>query len=527
MPSAARAQRGRRSQSIAEQVLRARRAQRQIDYLVDPALTQRRGRDRDPFASGLTDNGFQGQLLPPWILLPETKQYMARRSPTVNVILMLRMNAIADFAHPPQFDGDRGFAIVPKHNQTHRMTAVEQREADRIADFLLNTGRPEGRYWRDSFRVALQKLFYDTFVFDAMPIELVPDEEGRLAEWYVDDGGSIRLTDPRVYMPQTDIGKLVQPIRYVQTVLDMVTAEWNRFEMIYGIRNASPVLNQNGYGLPELESLVEMVTVEIEAITYAHRALSQGSMPQGFMAITTERNTTPFAEIEGETTGQGTEDYARAWRNELAGPENAGKMAYLKLEPGEDVKFWETRPPKDMPFMQLLEVAHNNICMTLGANPAEIPTIYGTMKSGFAVKGPSSSDRRESNTEGLKRFLNAIRDQALNPLIDRLNPNFEIQWVGIDTVQEQNRLNYETEMVKNGFLTWNEMRTMRNRDTTDEWYGDIPLLPLIIQAKAKEEGIDLGGSKGNANAGAGGPAGPKPHPASEQQATHGEESQWK
>jgi len=526
MPRRSTAKRVDRPVSFAERVARAQARQRRLEYLVDPALTQRRGRSRDPFASGLLDNGFQGQLLPPHLLLSETKQYMARRSPTVNTILLLRMNAIADFAHPPQFDGDTGFAIVPKDNPTHQMTAVEQREAERIRDFLLYTGLPEGRWWRDSFRIALQKLFYNTFVFDAMAIELVVNEAGQLAEWYVQDGGSIRLTDPRVYLPQTDIGKKVAPIRYIQTVLDMVTAEWNQFEMIYGVRNPSPVINQNGYGMPELESLVEMVTIEIEAITYAHRQLSQGSMPNGFVAITTSRTDLPMPELAGEATGQGTEDFARAWRNELAGPENAGKLAYLKLEPGEDIKFFPGIIPKDMPFMQLLEVAHNTICMTYGANPAEIPTIYGTMRSpGFAIKGPSPSDRRESKSEGLKRFLNAIRDQALNPLIQRLNPDFELQWVGIDLVQERNRLDYEVEMLKNGLTTLNELRVVRNWKPYDAWWADVPLIPAILPYAAQEHGVvpPQAPTRGPQQ----GPLGPKPDPRSELQAERGAEAQWK
>ena len=490
--------------------------------ILDPAVAGKRSQSRDPFASGLLDNGFQGQLLPPFILLPETKQYMARRSPTVNTILMMRMNAIADFAHPPQFDGDTGFTIVPRDNPTHRLTSVEAREADRLRDFLLFTGVPQGRWARDSFRTALIKLFYNTFVFDAMPVELVRDETGRLVEWYVQDGGSIKRTDPRVYLPQTAIGKLVAPISYIQTVLDMVIAEWNAWEFIYGIRNASPVLNQNGYGLPELESLVEMVTVEIEAVTYAHRQLSQGSLPMGMLVIETQRSGNDFVpEISGEATGQGTEDFARAWRNELSGPENAGKMAYLKTEPGEKVQFFPTHPPSSMPFMQLLEVAHNTIAMTLGANPAEVPTIYGTMKEGFVQEGPKASDRRESHSAGLRRHLGAIGSTVLNPLIHRLNEDFDVQWVGIDTVQEHDRLNFETEMVKNGFKTLDELRVVRNDPPYDAWWSQIPLVPSIVQAEAQARGV------APAHPGpAGGPPGPAPDPRSVAAGVHGDDNRY-
>lgn len=508
--------------TLAQQVLAAQRQQRRIEYVVDPALTQQRGKERDPFASGLTDNGFQGQLLPPYILLPETKQYMARRSPTVNTLLMLRMNAIADFAHPPQFDGDTGFAVVPRHNTQHQMTEAETRIARDLTDFLLHTGWHRGWWWRDSLRVALQKLFYNSFVFDAMPVELVSDEEGRLAEWYVLDGGSIRLTEPNSYLPQTAMGKKVQPIRYIQTALDMVTAEWSAWELLYGIRNASPVMNWNGYGMPELESLVEMVTIEIEAVTYAHRQLSQGSLPQGLLAVTTGRTNPPMPEDEGEATGQGMEDFGRAWRNELSGPDNAGKLAYLRLEPGEDVKFWPTVAPKDMPFMQLLEVAHNTICMTYGANPAEIPTVFGTMKTGFAVKGPSPSDRRESKSEGLKRFLNAIRDEIFNPLLQRIHPDFELQWLGIDTVQERNQLDYEVELLKNGLLTIDELRVIRNRPTFHQWWSEVPLVPAVLDV-ANPDPIPPGSGKTGPPAG---PSGPKPDPRSEAQGDRGEEAQW-
>lgn len=438
-----------------------------------------------PVSRGMQeDNDFQGffggntgvsQL--PRLLTFETLRYMARRSKTFAAIMQLRQSQLMDFAKLPQFDGDRGFEIVPRDNQHRSMTTAESREAAAIANFILNCGVPERIPTRDRMSKFMSKVWYDTAVYDATPIELVHADDF-FHHFVCLDGATIVKTDALNYLPITDIGKAVAPISFVQfePVSEKIVAEFNNQELLYAVRRPTPVVQEFGYGHPELEDLVDVITIEIRILTYLDRQLGQGAIPAGLLLLKT-----PYPRADGPfltqaSSGQGGEDFMRSWANEFSGAQNAGKMAMLELQPGEEAEFINNLlKPQEMQFVEAYEVVQNIIASHMNTDPAELELVMGSLKESSFIDNDARAMRvRNSRSKGLGSILNFYANDIYNPIIWRKNPDFQIMWRGMDTQTEHERLNYEVELLKNGGSI-NELRRVRNQPTYDNaWWADMP-----------------------------------------------------
>ncbi len=467
-----------------------KKARRRFEYVDDPAVDMGRG-ILTPSATPGQFGGADGSVQQPGFMDSSTIQNLADRSPTFGAILRLRTGQAMAFAKRPLFDGDSGFDIVPRDNQHRQMSPAEIIEANKIADFLLQTGIPHDYPTeRDTLRRALYKMITNSLVFDALPVELVRDELGKLKEFIVLDGSSVNLVDPEKWKPQTPAGKLMAPIRYVQSEMDKVVAEWHSSEMLFAIRNPSAYLGMRGYGDPEINHLVKMITIEINVTTYANRQISQGSMPDGLIVVKSNRPNGDTDEIFTSPSQQGNEDFQRGWRNEFSGPENAGKVGMLQLGIGEDAQFFNnTRTPRDMQFIEMLEVAQNIICAWMNVEPSELSMVMGSLKESSFIDSDARSSRiRLGRSKGLVNLLGFIADEILNPIIWRMNPNFSIMWRGIDLTEEQDRLNYEVEMLKNGVATLNEIRTIKNLPRYEQWWADYPI-NLVMESLKNEPAL--------------------------------------
>ena len=442
-----------------------------------------------------------GRVPPPILLPPETLRYMAERSKTFASILYRRNQQIATFCKRPMFDGDTGFEVVLKDRNATPSDA-DRAEAYRIEEMLLHTGTIYNPERTDNLRTAVQKMLYSSYIYDAIVIEPCYNETGQLDEWFVLDGGQIQLTDPNRYEPTTDVGRLIAPVRYVQVVNEEIRAEWSADELIYVIRNPSPTLERYGYGQPELELLVDIITIEVEVLTWAKMVLSNSSVPDGLILLKSNREDAPAITPFG--SAQSTQDLRRQWRTQISGAQNAGTMAVLQIPRGDDAAFFEAATKsRDMPFGQLYELAQNTICAYLGAMSAEVGIVEGTLnQASFVDSDAKASQLRYSRTNGLGHILGTMQE-VLDLLVDCVNPRFCVQWRGVDHTAEEERLNLEVREVEAGKLTLNELRALSNKPLfkgKDQWWADVPAIPAVLQIIAAQKGLQMnrGGFSGAA-----------------------------
>ena len=459
----------------------------EVSYIRDPGgLTT-----EDP-TTGL----WQGRMITPDILSPETLRYAASRSQVFNTIMRSFMRDIAEFARRPMFDGDVGFSVVPKV-RSHHMTDTEQREAFRIEEFLLQTGRVYNPNRRDTLREYLQKQVYNTLVYDRMCTKVVWGTASPV-EFECLDGATIIQVQSDLYPAQTERGRAVAPISYIQLHKDQVWAEFNASELLFGIRNPFPALMNNGYGMPELMELIEPVTLEILILTYIDRILTQGSIPEGLLILKSPRSGQQLESLSLACV-QSNEDFARLIRNQVAGAQTAGRLAVLRLRGGEEAQLvLNDRDLAKMPFVQTYEIVQNQIARKLGVDPAAVGIVTGSIKNSFTDTDAKPSRMRQSRSRSLTHLLRAMADTQLNRLIAFLNPDFCVLWHGIDTQLEQDQLNLQRARQSMGLLTLNQLLRHQNLPIWPKreefWWADVPMAPLIFQAEAAKRGLKITGA---------------------------------
>ena len=459
----------------------------EVSYIRDPGAL----RVEDP-TTGL----WQGRMITPDILSPETLRYAASRSQVFNTILRNFMREAARFARRPMFDGDVGFSVVPKV-RSHPMTDAEKAEAFRIEEFLIQTGRVYNPNRADHLREYLEKQIYNTLVYDRMCTQVVWGEISPL-EFMAVDGATIIKVQGDLYPAQTERGKAVAPISYVQLHKDQVWAEFNASEMIFGVRNPFPALMQNGYGMPELMELIEPVTLEILILTYIDRILTQGSIPQGLLLLKSPRSGQQLESLS-LASGQSNEDFARLIRNQTAGAQNAGRLAVLRLRGGEEAELiLNNQDLTKMPFIQTYEIVQNQIARKLGVDPSEVGIVTGSISNSFTDTDAKPSRMRQSRSRSMNNLMYAISDTQLNPLVDKINPEFCVVWHGIDTQLEQERLNIEKMRQGMGLVTLNQLIAQQNGqqypNTEDFWWANVPMHPGIMQIEAAKRGLKITGA---------------------------------
>lgn len=418
--------------------------------------------------------------------------------PAIAAIINTRLNQVARYARRPRFDSDMGFEIVLKDPKA-RMTDAARKRAMEIEDFFLKTGAIPNRKRKDNFNTFLRKITRDTLTLDAMVWENVPNLKGGMSEIWAVDAATIELvanapvsevhTLP-VYVPQTRAGfKLGGEIAYVQRINGQITAEYTEEEMAFAIRNPRTDINFTDFGLSELEVLVEIVTGILNGVHYNTTYFTHSHMPQGVL------------EIVGKYEDKHLEGFKRHWKQLTSGA--AGKWAtpVMALEEGSGFKFTNFKNSnKDMEFNEFLEFLFNIASAVYQIDPNEVGFKSWTSNSGAMGKSDNTAEKIEtSKDKGFIPLMNFLADTFNSEIVDRIDPEFEFNWIGVDEQDEDKKLERQEKLLSTGVKTvrmvWQENDV--DLDEVAKNYGgelpkwiDAPANPQLIQVYMAEAGLN-------------------------------------
>ena len=420
--------------------------------------------------------------------------------PAISAIINTRLNQVARFARRPRFDGDTGFQVRLK-DRKQKMSEAARKRAMEIEDFFLKTGAVRNAKRKDNFNQFLRKIVRDTLTLDAMTWENVPNLKGGLAEIWAVDATTIELVANApvsdeyklpVYVPQTKRGFQVSgDIAYVQRINGQIVAEYTEDELAYAIRNPRTDLEYTDFGMSELETLIEIVTGIVNGVRYNTSYFNHSSLPQGVL------------EIVGKYKDTHLEAFKRHWKNLTSGAAGKWAVPVMALEEGQGFKFTPFKNSnRDMEFNEFLEFLFNIACAVYQIDPNEVG-----FKSWTSGNSMSASDNTEVKMEGSKDkgfipLMNFLSDTFNSEIVDRIDPEFEFCWVGVDEEDEDKKLERQKTQVEMGAKTirmlWEENGV--DFDKVAKVYGgqlpkwiDAPVNPTLIQVYMAESGLNQQG----------------------------------
>lgn len=406
-------------------------------------------------------------------------------TPIINAIIKTRKNQIADFAEPQANRYSTGFVIRKKAiNGESQMDEKDKKTANALTDFIVNCGS-KNSWTNDDFDVFIRKIVDDSLTYDQMTFECIRNRKGTLERFIATDASTFRIADTAfqedyknsffdkqgadiwhrssVVTREEVNGYLPQ---YVQIYQNAVVNDFYPWELCFGVRNPSTSIYANGYGVSELEELINVVTAMLWGDEYNRRFFSQGSAPKGLLRV------------KGGMSESALQQFKQQWQAMISGVMNSWKTPVVEA----DVDWIDLqRSNRDMEYSSWMEYLIKLTCAIYSIDPSEIGWDISRSAGNGGLFEKSEAERiQNSKDKGLYPILKFIQRKINKYIIEPLNPEFEFVFMGLNGMTISQEL--ELDLKKLGaFQTINEIREKWDLTPLEE-NGDIIENSIYYQA---------------------------------------------
>jgi len=400
-------------------------------YLYSPDYEFNTGQ---PFRQSIKSVGYQ------------TLRKMAR-TPIIKAIIGTRVEQVAEFGEASDNDQEKGWMIRKKKHlwDSNKTSDIgDKKIIERITEFFLNGGDEENRFLFDSFDQVLRASTKDSLELDQVCIELISTRGGQLTQYVPVDAATIRLIDASSHTYQSLPRMYGQLPRYTQVYMDQAYTYFYPWEMTFGVRNKTTDIYSNGYGISELEDLVQIVTYLLYGVQYNGNFFSQGSNPKGFFSIS------------GDVSQSAVKDFKQMWRNTISGVWNSHKVPVVEAGSGKVEWIDMQTTNKDMEFNLWLDFLITVVCCVFKIDPTEVGFNLSKANNVFGQDGQKAR-LKHSQSKGLVPILRMEQRLFSKYIAERLHPDYEFIFTGIEIEDQVVSLDQDVKKAVNGFVSLEDM----------------------------------------------------------------------
>lgn len=412
-------------------------------------------------------------------------------TPIINAIIKTRKNQIADFAEPQADRYSTGFVIrkKAKNGVDSRMDEKDKKVANAITDFILNCGS-ETSWVNDDFDTFIRKIVDDSLTYDQMTFECIRNRRGKLERFVAVDASTFRMADTAFQEDYKNAffnnrgasnwnshGDLVRKEvngylpQYVQIYQNAVVNDFYPWELCFAVRNPSTSIYSNGYGVSELEELINVITSMLWGDEYNRRFFSQGSAPKGLLRV------------RGGMSESALQQFKQQWQAMINGVMNSWKTPVVEA----DVDWIDLQKNnKDMEYSSWMEYLIKLACAIYSIDPSEIGWDISRSGGNSGLFEKSEAERiQNSKDKGLYPMLKFIQRKINKYIVEQINPEFEFVFMGMNGMTIEQELEMDIKKL-NSFQTLNETREKWDLPTIKET-GDIIENSVYWQAESAKQ----------------------------------------
>lgn len=405
----------------------------------------------------------------------DSLRLMVDQTPILNAVVMTRVRQVQRFCRIAEDKSEApGFEI--KHvDQQHQLSAAEQESIQLLNRFMLNCGwefspRRRKALRRDSFSQFMAKATRDSLVLDSIGIETEWKRNKNLGfdGFYAVDGATIRLCTEQGYRGDDEIFAL-------QVVQGRISTAYSYEDLIYEPRNPRSDVRVSGYGLPETELLVRVVTGYLNAMTYNIKGFDNNAIPKGLLHLTGNYG-------DGEITA-----FKRYWNSMVKGVNNAWALPVMVSKDQESKASFEKFGIEfnEMYFSKWMTFLTSIICAIYGMSPSEINFDSFSGGNSSPLSGSDTAEKlAASKDSGLRPLLSYFENLFSDYIIGEFSDKFAFRWTGLDPADQQQKFE-KSKLVS----TWNEMRAEEGMEAIKGPLGDAPLNPVLLPVWQAVNGI--------------------------------------
>ena len=389
------------------------------------------------------------------------------RIPVIGAMIQNRVNQVAAFANVQRSRYGLGFEVALKDVRKNP-TDGDRKRALEIEKMLMEAG---GRHGPGGFEPFLRMITRDSFTYDQVNFEVL-STAGRSgnfkpAGFVPVDPSTIRRAKPT--LPEIEKGRY-NPDRasYVQVVDDKIVNEFAYNEMAFGVRRPRSNLFVQGYGYPELEELIKVITNLLNAETYNAVNFTNGVHASTILTLKSRMDSRAFTSFKRDIMSM------------MIGPRNAKRTPIIQLDParefGEDLKAVSLgQSNRDMEYSAWVNWLLKIAAAVFQIDPAEIGFVYGNEGGGSMLNQRGPQERiAHSQDKGLRPLLRAISSWINHWIVEPYDENFMFRFVGFDSLSEFHKVDLDVKRIRS-YMTINEIRAEHDLPPLDGPTGDLIL----------------------------------------------------
>ena len=406
----------------------------------------------------------------------------------VKSIVSTRVEQIMNFMDFSEDEQKEGYTIRKKKSLfstgDEKLTNEDKKKISEIVDFLEKGGWTDKWDNVDSLQEFVSKIMSDSLTLDQLAFEMVRNRMWELQKFRAVDASLIRFldsVDPRQREGFEQYRFKGHLPRYCMVWEEMIlhnpiTKEpilYYPWELGFGIRNKTSDVRRNGYGVSELETLVNIITWILWGFSYNANFFSQGSQPKGFINIKNPN-------ISNSTL----QEFRQAWTQTMAGVYNSHRTPVIN---GIDLEWVDLQKlsNRDMEFNEWIKFLIIMTCSVYRIDPSELGFNFKESQQIFGQDGQRER-LKHSREKGLKPLLIFLQGVITKYIVSELDENYEFAFTGIEVEDEEAQVKLDSEKLSSGMVAMQDIfKKYNGRDFDPE--KDIILNQVYQGMKQAEE----------------------------------------
>lgn len=309
-----------------------------------------------------------------------------------------------------------------------------------------------------NFSKFLKLILQDSLIYDQAAFEILRDSKGRPVAFLPIAGDTIRIN--------------IENNGFVQVIQSIPKVEYGIDEIGWCIRNPRTDLNALGYGYPEFEELIDVLTAYLFGFEYNSKIFTQGGLASGIV------------HIAGAIPDKKLDEFREDLFSMVSGIENAHRWAILNdpsEKAGVKVERLDDRE-RDMQYREWLNFLIKIMGAIFQMDPSEIGFNYGTEGSQAPIFQSNAESRVElGHDKGLRPLLRDAEEWINQYLITPRWPELKFVFAGLSDEEDDKRIERHLKEIKY-YKTINEIRAEEDLPPITAGYGGLVLNPTIMQA---------------------------------------------
>lgn len=375
----------------------------------------------------------------------------------IKAIINTRIEQVQNYLKYSEDDQKPGFQIRFRKElgrDRKELSRNDYKKVEEIVKFLEDGGDMDKWECEDNFQDFTRKVLKDSLCLDQMTFEIVRSRSMELKKFRAVDAAMIRLLDTedprhasmfeeyrfRGYLPRYAM------VWDGQIVTNPVTQEkviYYPWELGYGVRNKSTNVLRNGYGVSELETMVEIVTWILWGMQYNGNFFKQGSQPRGFINVKNSN-------IDQATLNEFRQD----WKQTMSTVYNAHRVPVIQ---GLDLEWIDLQQSnRDMEFTEWIKFLLVIACAVYRIDPSELGFQFQDAARVFGQDGQRER-LKHSQEKGLTPLLVFYQNVLNKYIISEIDDRFEFVFTGIEVEDEDSQVELDKKKLDAGVVCLEDM----------------------------------------------------------------------